>query len=98
MPKTILFKNFRLKAKKYQEYRRKMQKKIEDKLLNEDISYEFLIQVDEIADKIRNCYYNTPRNKKEQTMNGINISYNLKIPKRYSNSKNDNSLSNLIIT
>ena len=30
MPKTILFKNFRLKAKKYQEYRRKMQKKIEE--------------------------------------------------------------------
>lgn len=78
--------------------KKKYGNEIEDKLLNEDISYEFLIQVDEIADKIRNCYYNTPRNKKEQTMNGINISYNLKIPKRYSNSKNDNSLSNLIIT
>ena len=78
--------------------KKKYGNEIEDKLLNEDISYEFLIQIDEIADKIRNCYYNTPRKKKEQTMNGINISYNLKIPKRYSNSKNDNSISNLIIT
>jgi hypothetical protein len=71
---------------------------IEDKLLNEEVSYEFLLQIENIANNIKKCYYYTPKNYKARNIIGNNIRYNLKIPKRYSNSKNNNSLSNLIIT
>ncbi len=76
---------------------------IEDKILNEEVSYDFLLQVEKIADNIKRCYYHTPKNYKGKTIIGNNIRYNLKIPKRFSNRKNNNnnnnnSISNLIIT
>ena len=71
---------------------------IEDKLLNDDINMEFLLKVEEISDKIKKSFHN---NKIE---NGLmveekNKSFNLKLPKRFSNIKNNNnnSLDNLII-
>ena len=70
---------------------------IEDKLLNEDINMDFLLKVEEISDKIKKSSHN---NKIE---NGLmisekNKSFNLKLPKRFSNNKDNYSIDNLIIT
>ena len=58
---------------------------------------EFLLKVEEISDRIKRSYFN------KKIENGLvvedsNKSFNLKIPKRYSNIKSNNSLNNLIIT
>jgi hypothetical protein len=61
---------------------------IENKLLNEDIDFKFFQKVEEIADKIRKKIYYTPKIKSASIdMNEMkeNISYNFKIPKRFSN-------------
>ena len=67
---------------------------IEDKLLNGDINYDFLLKVEEIINKIKKEFYYTPRNKsiKMKNENNHNRSYNLKIPKRFSNNKNDSKI------
>ena len=61
---------------------------IENKLLNEDIDFKFFQKVEEIADKIRKKIYYTPKIKSNDfNIDEIkeNISYNFKIPKRFSN-------------
>ena len=75
---------------------------IENKLLNEDIDSEFYKKIEEITDKIKTKLYYTPKNRRNgDIINNIsameeNMSYNFKIPKRFSNKKNENSKSNLI--
>ena len=61
---------------------------IENKLLNEDIDFKFFQKVEEIADKIRKKIYYTPKIKSNDfNIDEMkeNISYNFKIPKRFSN-------------
>ena len=58
---------------------------------------DFLLKVEEISDKIKKSSHN---NKIE---NGLmisekNKSFNLKLPKRFSNNKDNYSIDNLIIT
>ena len=70
---------------------------IEDKLLNEDINMDFLLKVEEISDKIKKSSHNS------KIENGLmisekNKSFNLKLPKRFSNNKDNYSIDNLIIT
>ena len=69
---------------------------LENKLLNEDIDLKFFEKVEEIADKIRKKIYYTPKNSNSNFI-GIreNIRSNFKIPKRFSNQKNENSSPNL---
>ena len=69
---------------------------LENKLLNEDIDLKFFEKVEEIADKIRKKIYYTPKNSNSNFF-GIreNIRSNFKIPKRFSNQKNENSSPNL---
>ena len=64
---------------------------IEDKLLNGDVNNDFLLNIEEIINKIKKEYYYTPRNRsiKVQNENNHNKSYNLKIPKRFSKNKNN---------
>ena len=75
---------------------------IENKLLNEDIDSEFYKKIEEITDKIKTKLYYTPKNRRNgDIIDNIsameeNMSYNFKIPKRFSNKKNENSKSNLI--
>lgn len=62
---------------------------IEDKLLNDDISKELISKIEEIIKEVKNSknhYFNKHKNNIE-IEEGNNISYNLKIPKRYSNNK-----------
>ena len=80
------------------ELKKQFGKNIENKLLNEDIDLQFFQKIEEIMKKIKKNIYYTPKIKNEKTFDAKeNISYNFKIPKRFSNKKNDNSLSNLII-
>ena len=69
---------------------------LENKLLNEDIDLKFFQKVEEIANKIRKKIYYTPKNK-NSNFTGMreNIKSNFKIPKRFSNQKNENSSPNL---
>ena len=79
------------------ELKKQFGKNIENKLLNEDIDLKFFQKIEEIILKIKKNIYSTPKIKKEKNFDmKENISYNFKIPKRFSNKKNDNSLSNLI--
>jgi len=73
---------------------------IEDKILNEDIDFNLLSKIEEIKNKVEKYYYNTPKNKSVQILKKYicNNEMNLKIPKRYSNKKENNSISNLIIS
>ena len=80
------------------ELKKQFGKNIENKLLNEDIDLQFFQKIEEIMKKIKKNIYYTPKIKNEKTFDAKeNISYNFKIPKRFSNKKNDNSISNLII-
>ena len=72
--------------------------KIEDKLLNGDITTEFLLKIEEISDKMKKNNKNIKNNKNAQNLELKNKNLNLKIPKRYSNYKGNNSIDNLIIT
>lgn len=73
---------------------------VEDKILNEDIDFNLLSKIEEIKEKVEKYYYNTPKNKNVQILKKYlnNNEMNLKIPKRYSNKKENNSISNLIIS
>lgn len=73
---------------------------VEDQILNEDVDFNLLSKIEEIKKKVEKYYYNTPKNKNVQILNNYlsNNEINLKIPKRYSNNKENNSISNLIIS
>ena len=73
---------------------------IEDKILNEDIDFNLLSKIEEIKVKVERFYYNTPKNRNVQIHKKFlnNNEIDLKIPKRYSNKKENNSISNLIIS
>ena len=71
---------------------------IEDKLLNDDINIEFLSKIEEIIEKIKNNNNIQSKNTNNETIQESNRSYNLKIPKRYSNNKDNNFISNFIIS
>ena len=64
---------------------------IENKLLNEDTDPKFFEKIEEIANKIKKKIYYTPKNKNYGVNNNIinemkeNMSYNFKIPIRFSN-------------
>ena len=80
------------------ELKKQFGKDIENKLLNENINLQFFKKIEEITKKIKQKIYHTPKIKNTKTFDmKENMSYNFKIPKRFSNTKNDNSLSNLII-
>ena len=80
------------------ELKKQFGKDIENKLLNENINLQFFKKIEEITKKIKQKIYHTPKIKNTKTFDmKENMSYNFKIPKRFSNKKNDNSLSNLII-
>ena len=80
------------------ELKKQFGKNIENKLLNENIDLQFFKKIEEITKKIKQKIYHTPKIKNTKTFDmKENMSYNFKIPKRFSNKKNDNSLSNLII-
>ena len=80
------------------ELKKQFGKDIENKLLNENINLQFFKKIEEITKKIKQEIYHTPKIKNTKTFDmKENMSYNFKIPKRFSNKKNDNSLSNLII-
>ena len=69
---------------------------LENKLLNEDIDLKFFEKIEEIADKIRKKIYYTPKNSNSNFIwIRENIRSNFKIPKRFSNQKNENSSPNL---
>ena len=58
---------------------------------------DFLLKVEEISDKIKKSSHNS------KIENGLmisekNKSFNLKLPKRFSNNKDNYSIDNLIIT
>ena len=79
------------------ELKKQFGKDIENKLLNENINLQFFKKIEEITKKIKQKIYHTPKIKNTKTFDmKENMSYNFKIPKRFSNKKNDNSLSNLI--
>ena len=81
------------------ELKKQFGKDIENKLLNENINLQFFKKIEEITKKIKQKIYHTPKIKNTKTFDmKENMSYNFKIPKRFSNKKNDNSLSNLIIS
>ena len=71
---------------------------IEDKLLNDDINIELLSKIEEISENIKNNNNIRNRNINNETIQESNRSYNLKIPKRYSNNKDNNFVSNFIIS
>ena len=73
---------------------------VEDKILNEEIDFNLLSKIEEIKEKVEKYYYNTPKNKNVQVIKKYlsNHEMNLKIPKRYSYKKENNSISNLIIS
>ena len=76
-------------------------KEIEDKLLNGEINNNFLIKIEEIGNKIKKSNYNTIKNKNKKEQKLIeysNKSLNLRIPKRYSNQIDNNSINNFIIS
>ena len=80
------------------ELKKQFGKNIENKLLNENINLQFFKKIEEITKKIKQKIYHTPKIKNTKTFDmKEGMSYNFKIPKRFSNKKNDNSLSNLII-
>ena len=80
------------------ELKKQFGKNIENKLLNEEIDLQFFQKIEEIMKKIRQKIYYTPKIKDFKTFDmKENISYNFKIPKRFSSKKNDNYISNLII-
>jgi len=80
------------------ELKKQFGKDIENKLLNENINLQFFKKIEEITKKIKQKIYHTPKIKNTKTFDmKENMSYNFKIPKRFSNKKNDNLLSNLII-
>ena len=73
---------------------------IEDKLLNEDIDFDLLQNIEELIQKVKKYYYMTPKNKNIQKLKK-NIDYNhlnLKVPRRYSTKKNNSSITKLIIS
>ena len=79
------------------ELKKQFGKNIENKLLNEEIDLQFFQKIEEIMKKIRQKIYYTPKIKDFKTFDmKENISYNFKIPKRFSSKKNDNYISNLI--
>ena len=73
---------------------------VEDKILNEEIDFNLLSKIEEIKVKVERFYYNTPKNRNVQINKKFlnNNEIDLKIPKRYSNKKENNSISNLIIS
>ena len=85
--RKIIFEIFR-DEKLLSEIKKQFGNDIENKLLNEDIDFNFFQKVEEIANKIRKKIYYTPKIKSASIdMNEMkeNISYNFKIPKRFSN-------------
>lgn len=85
--RKIIFEIFR-DEKLLSEIKKQFGNDIENKLLNEDIDFNFFKKVEEIANKIRKKIYYTPKIKSASIdMNEMkeNISYNFKIPKRFSN-------------
>ena len=85
--RKIIFEIFR-DEKLLSEIKKQFGNNIENKLLNEDIDFNFFQKVEEIANKIRKKIYYTPKIKSASIdMNEMkeNISYNFKIPKRFSN-------------
>ena len=76
-------------------------KEIEYKLLNGEINNNFLLKLEEIENKIKKSKYNTIqiKNKKDQmSLEYNNKSLNLRLPKRYSNHEENNSINKFIIS
>ena len=76
-------------------------KEIEDKLLNGEINNNFLLKIEEIENRIKKSNYNTIqiKNKKDpMLLEYNNKSLNLRVPKRYSNHEDNNSINKFIIS